>query len=157
MARAACMARTQLCMHACMHERGMVCGRQVLLLPWALHINATSVSGRTGFANSSVSLATLPSLVINYLKGQRSVPHKQAGLETVPGLRLQKLIGDHAMLDLQHDISHAGLLFGMSIEMKQTKLFYDVGRPGDSLHESSPASIDRERHSTKLLTPEYHH
>eukprot|EP00983_Pelagomonas_calceolata_P134677 1162083-Pelagomonas_calceolata.AAC.5 len=63
MAGAACMARTQLmlacmhaCMHACMREQGMVCCRKVLLLPQALHINATSVSGRTGFANFSAAL-----------------------------------------------------------------------------------------------------
>jgi len=48
--------------HACIREQGMVC-RKVLLLPQELHINATSVSGRTGFANFSASLATLPSLV----------------------------------------------------------------------------------------------
>eukprot|EP00983_Pelagomonas_calceolata_P132153 1161840-Pelagomonas_calceolata.AAC.16 len=59
MARAACMARTQLCKH----EQGMACCRKVLLFPQALHINATSVSGRTGFANFSASLAILPPLV----------------------------------------------------------------------------------------------
>jgi len=31
------MARTQLCMHACMREQGLVCGK-VLLLFQALHI-----------------------------------------------------------------------------------------------------------------------
>eukprot|EP00983_Pelagomonas_calceolata_P064906 1148351-Pelagomonas_calceolata.AAC.2 len=49
MAGAACMAHAQLCMR----NQGMVCCRKVLLLPRALHINATSVSGRTGFANFS--------------------------------------------------------------------------------------------------------
>eukprot|EP00983_Pelagomonas_calceolata_P107152 1159312-Pelagomonas_calceolata.AAC.5 len=52
-------------MHACMREQGMVCCRRVLL-PQALHINATSVSGKTGFAKFSASLATLPPLVINH-------------------------------------------------------------------------------------------
>eukprot|EP00983_Pelagomonas_calceolata_P029273 917125-Pelagomonas_calceolata.AAC.1 len=51
---------------ACMHEGGMVCCRKVRLLPQALHINATSVSGRTGFANFSASLATLPSLLSSF-------------------------------------------------------------------------------------------
>eukprot|EP00983_Pelagomonas_calceolata_P126756 1161338-Pelagomonas_calceolata.AAC.3 len=35
----------------------------VLFLPQALHVNATSVSGRSGFADFSASLATLPLLV----------------------------------------------------------------------------------------------
>eukprot|EP00983_Pelagomonas_calceolata_P092209 1157638-Pelagomonas_calceolata.AAC.2 len=48
---------------ACMHGPGMVCCSKVLLLPQALHINTTSVPGRTGFANFSASLATLPQLV----------------------------------------------------------------------------------------------
>eukprot|EP00983_Pelagomonas_calceolata_P088799 1157245-Pelagomonas_calceolata.AAC.2 len=86
------MEQEQLAWHAliyaCMREQGMVCCRKVRLLPQAdleksdkeyelytdpvqacplpqaLHINATSVSGRTGFANFSASLAMLPSLVL---------------------------------------------------------------------------------------------
>eukprot|EP00983_Pelagomonas_calceolata_P048058 1140896-Pelagomonas_calceolata.AAC.5 len=46
--------------YACMREQGMVWCRKVS--PQTLHINATSVSGRPGFANFS-ALATLPSLV----------------------------------------------------------------------------------------------
>eukprot|EP00983_Pelagomonas_calceolata_P091432 1157543-Pelagomonas_calceolata.AAC.10 len=60
---AACMARAQLCMHACMNKAWPAAGL-VLFLPQAPHINATSVSGRTGFANFSVLLATLLSLVL---------------------------------------------------------------------------------------------
>eukprot|EP00983_Pelagomonas_calceolata_P028438 890954-Pelagomonas_calceolata.AAC.4 len=62
MAGAACMARTQLCMHAC-----------------ALHINATSVSGKTGFANLAAMLATLPSLVKLLYGGAMQFLHTRPG------------------------------------------------------------------------------
>eukprot|EP00983_Pelagomonas_calceolata_P011451 368947-Pelagomonas_calceolata.AAC.2 len=49
--------------YACMHEQGMVCCRKVLLLPGTAY-QCHSVSGRTGFANFTASLATLPLLVL---------------------------------------------------------------------------------------------
>eukprot|EP00983_Pelagomonas_calceolata_P043062 1138762-Pelagomonas_calceolata.AAC.1 len=48
--------------YVCVNKAWPAAG-QVLSLPQALHINATSVSGRAGFANFSPSHAKLPSLV----------------------------------------------------------------------------------------------
>eukprot|EP00983_Pelagomonas_calceolata_P102618 1158828-Pelagomonas_calceolata.AAC.2 len=62
MAGAACMVRTQLCMHVCMREQGMVCCRRVWLLPHALHFNATPVPGRTGSPIFQLRLRRFPRL-----------------------------------------------------------------------------------------------
>eukprot|EP00967_Tisochrysis_lutea_P119732 scaffold195727_cov21-Tisochrysis_lutea.AAC.1 len=43
-------------MHARVHQQGMVCCKKFLLLPQALHVYATSVSGWTGSANISAPL-----------------------------------------------------------------------------------------------------
>eukprot|EP00983_Pelagomonas_calceolata_P023965 754678-Pelagomonas_calceolata.AAC.1 len=62
-------------LHTCMREPGMVCCREVLLVPQALHFNATFVSGRTGFINHSASLATLPSLLSSTIPAAHTHAH----------------------------------------------------------------------------------
>eukprot|EP00983_Pelagomonas_calceolata_P012812 410051-Pelagomonas_calceolata.AAC.2 len=47
-----------LAMHTRMHKQGMACWK-VPLLPQALHINATSVPGRTGFVDFAACNASL--------------------------------------------------------------------------------------------------